>query len=279
MFDDAPALLGYDAESEGEYPIEMWKSWVHPEDRARVQEAREGAIRNRSLYSVEYRIRRADTSGATWLAVFGRCYYNDRGEAVRFVGISFDITRRKELEREIRRKELEREILAITDREQRNIGQELHDGVGQELTGLGLMAQTLSQQLSEPSSEKRIATRLVAGLTHLHQEDPGSSARGLLPVEVESKGLWAALDDLAARTSEQSGVSVKFECPEWVEMPDHATSMELYRITQEAISNALRHGRPQTIRLAFLAQPNGLRLRIRDDGAGLLSQPQKFGRG
>jgi signal transduction histidine kinase len=122
--------------------------------------------------------------------------------------------------------------------------------------------------LPETGSAKRLATRLVAGITHLHHT-VRELARGLLPVDVESKGLWAALDDLAARTSEQSGVSVEFECPDWVEMPDHATSVELYRITQEAVSNALRHGRPRTIRLAFLPQPNGLRLRIRDDGIGL----------
>ena len=181
------------------------------------------------------------------------------------------------MERELRRKELEREILEITDREQQHIGHELHDGVGQELTGLGLMAQTLSQRLPETSAERRVASRLVTGLNHLHGQ-LRALARGLLPVEVESKGLWAALDDLAARTTEQSGISVQFECPEWVEMPDHATSVELFRITQEAISNALRHGRPSTIRLSILSQPDGLRLRIMDDGVGI-SDPPNQGKG
>jgi two-component system sensor kinase FixL len=269
-------MLGYEATLDRECPLEMWTSWVHADDQARIQEARAQAIRNRSLYSVEYRIQRADNGNVVWLAVFGRCYYNEAGEGTRFVGVSFDINRRKELEREIRRKEMEGVILEITDREQRRVGQELHDGAGQELTGLGLMAQTLAQRLPEAGSEKPIATRLVAGLNHVHQEIR-ALARGLLPVEIEPKGLWAALDDLAASTSEQAGISVQFECPDWVQMPDHATSMEMYRIAQEAVSNALRHGRPRTIRLTILAQPNGLRLRIKDDGVGMPEQPKEGG--
>ena len=267
-------MLGYEAESDGEYPVEMWRSWVHPDDQSRIQQAREQARRNHSIYSVEHRVKRADNGEIGWLAVFGCFYYDEIGKAVRFLGVSFDITRRKELETEAWRKELEREILEITDREQRRMGQELHDSVGQELTGLALMAQTLTQRLPETSSEKRIAIRLVAGFEQLH-EQIRALARGLLPVEIEPKGLWAALDDLAARTSEQSGISVKFECPEWVELPDHGTSTELYRITQEAVSNSLRHGQPQTIRLTILSQPNGLRLRIKDDGVGITNQPKE----
>jgi PAS domain S-box-containing protein len=261
-------LLGYVADAPVEYALEMWKSWVHADDRARVQEERDCAIRERGLYATEYRVRRADDGVTVWLAVFGRCYYDERGAPARFVGVTFDVTRRKELEREIRRKELEREILAIADREQRHIGQALHDGAGQELTGLGLMAQTLSQLLPAPGAEQRIAVRLVAGLTHLHEE-LRSLARGLLPVEVESKGLWAALSDLAARASERSGVAVLFESPRWVALPDHATSTELYRIAQEALSNALRHGRPRTVRVALLLRPDGLRLCVADDGVGI----------
>src|SRR6516164_1110190 len=142
-------MLGYEAESDGEYPVEMWRSWVYPDDQSRIEQAREQARRNHSLYSVEHQVKRADNGEIGWLAVFGCYYYNQIGQAVRFLGVSFEITRRKELETEARRKELEREILEITDREQRHMGQELHDGVGQELTGLALMAQTLTQRLPQ----------------------------------------------------------------------------------------------------------------------------------
>jgi PAS domain S-box-containing protein len=257
-------LLGYKATSGREMTIDLWRSCIHPDDRARVLEAWEQAIQRCSAYATEYRIKRADDGEIAWLAVFGRFYYNESGEAVRFLGVAFDVTRRRELEREA----LQREVLAVTKREQRQIGQELHDGVGQELTGLGLMAQCLSQRLPEAAAEKRIALRVLAGLDSLHQKVRELS-RGLIPVHVESRGLSAALDDLAARTTEASGISVTAECPDWVELPDHATATELFYIAQEAVSNALRHGRPRNIRLTLLTEPDGLRLRVKDDGIGL----------
>jgi PAS domain S-box-containing protein len=267
-------MLGLAAETDVEFPIAMWTSWIYPEDRERIQKARDDAMQHHSLYSVEYRVQRADNGTFAWLAVFGSFHYDESGRAVRFTGVSFDITRRQELEGEIHRKELARELLETTDREQQHIGHELHDSVGQELTGLGLMAQTLNQRLPESSTEKRVATRLVTGLNHVHQQ-LRALARGLLPVEVESKGLWAALDDLATRTSEQSGIPVTFECPEWVDLPDHTASMELFRITQEAVSNALRHGKPSAIRVTIHALPDSLRLSIQDDGIGIPDLPRQ----
>jgi PAS domain S-box-containing protein len=257
-------LLGYEALSGRETTIDLWRSCIHPDDLAHVLEVREQARQGRSAYSIEYRIKRADNGAIAWLEVFGRFYYNASGEAVRFLGVAFDITRRKELEREA----LQREVLAVTKREQWQIGQELHDGVGQELTGLGLMAKSLSQRLPESAAEKRIALRLLAGLDSLHQKVRELS-RGLIPVHVESRGLSAALDDLAIRTTEASGISVTAECPDWVELPDHATATELFYVAQEAVNNALRHGRPRNIRLSLLTEPDGLRLRIKDDGIGL----------
>jgi PAS domain S-box-containing protein len=257
-------LLGYEAVPARENTVDLWRSCIHPEDLPGVLEARQQAVQRRSGYAIEYRINRADNGEIAWLAVFGRFYYNEAGEAVRFLGVAFDITRRKELEREA----LQREVLAMTAREQRQIGQELHDGVGQELTGLGLMAQSLSQRLPEAAAEKRIALRLLAGLDSLHQKVRDLS-RGLIPVHVESRGLSAALDDLAARTSAESGISVTAECLDSVELPDHATATELFYIAQEAVRNALRHARPRTIRLTLLTDPDGLRLRINDDGIGL----------
>jgi len=92
-------------------------------------------------------------------------------------------------------------------------------------------------------------------------------------VHVEARGLSAALEDLAASTRERSGIPVAFDCPEWVRMPDHATATQLFRIAQEAVSNALRHGQARHVRLALRAAPGGLCLSIRDDGAGMPGRP------
>lgn len=258
-------LLGYDPTPNGQGTREMWLSRIHPDDQWRVIEVREQARKEQTLYHLEYRIRRPNSPKTVWIECFGQFQYDEKGEAVRLVGVCIDITRRKDLETE---------VLEIGEREQRQIGQELHDGVGQELTGLGLMAQTLAQHLPEGVTEKRIVTRVIAGLNRVHQ-NVRELSRGLIPVHVEARGLAAALDDLAARMTEQSGISVTSECPDWVELPDHATAMQMFRIAQEAVTNALRHGRPRQIRLTLLSQPNDLRLRIKDDGIGLAPQPKK----
>jgi PAS domain S-box-containing protein len=263
-------MLGYPAAVGRETTLDLWRSCIHPDDAARVLALREQALRNRSAYAVEYRINRVDNDETTWIAVFGRYSYDASGAAVRFLGVSFDVTRRKELERET----VQREVLAMAAHEQRQIGQELHDGVGQELTGLGLMAQTLAQRLPDAAAEKGVALRLLAGLDSAH-EKVRKLSRGLIPVHVESRGLSAALDDLAARTAEASGIAVTAECPEWVELPDHATATELFRIAQEAVNNAVRHGRPQHIRVTLLTEPNGLRLRVRDDGVGVRDRAEQ----
>jgi PAS domain S-box-containing protein len=257
-------MLGYEPMPSGEASQEMWFSRVHPDDRKQIREAQEKARRERSLHCAEYRVRLPTSPNPMWMEVFGRFFYDTQGKAVRFIGVSFDITRRKELESEV----LRREVLKTAVREQQHIGQELHDGVGQELTGLGLMAQSLVQHLPEASPEKRIALRLGAGLDQVHR-NVRELARGLIPVYVETRGLSAALEELAARTTEQFDVGITAECHEWVELPDNQTATEIFRIAQEAVTNALRHGRPRQIHLTLLSESNGLRLSINDDGIGI----------
>lgn len=251
--------LGYPPAPGGQATHSMWRSCVHADDLERILEAREQARRERTPYCAEYRIRRADSGAIVWLAIFGRFVEDDTGAPVRFLGVSFDITRRKVLERE---------VLDIAAREQRRIGQELHDSVGQEITGLGLMANVLVRRLQDRVTERQIAGRLITQLDRVHQQVRALS-RGLVPVQVEAKGLWAALDDLAVAASEQSGITVTFDCPEWEEGPDHATATELFRIAQEAVSNALRHGQPQHVRLSLFVGNDGLHLSVRDNGAGM----------
>jgi PAS domain S-box-containing protein len=257
-------MFGYDPESTREATREMWRCRVHPDDLPRVLEAQSQARGERTLHSVEYRIIRADNGAIVWLAVFGRFLYDEAGEPIRFLGVSFDVTPRKVLERE---------VLEIAAREQRRIGQELHDGVGQELTGLGLMANALVQRRFQDAAQQRIATRLLAELDRVQQQVRALS-RGLVPVHVEARGLCAALDDLAASTSEQSGIPIGFDCPEAIEVPDHATATELFHIAQEALSNALRHGQPRQVRLSLRRAAGGLCLGIQDDGAGTQDRPK-----
>ena len=263
-------ICGYKPVSGGSAVGEMLDSLIHQDDFERILEARQQARKDRSLYHVEYRLRRADTQKIVWIEVWGRYHYDQMGKAVRFIGICFDISRRKELER----KELEREVLEITTKQQQLIGQDLHDGLGQELTGLGLMAQTLAQRMPEASLESRIASRLISGLDHAHRIIRELS-RGLMATEVDCKGLIPALKELAKSTAELTGISVIVDCPESIEMPDHTSATHMYRIAQEAVSNALRHGQPRQIRLALHSEPGCLSLNIKDDGIGLLLRAEE----
>lgn len=198
---------------------------------------------------------------ALWLTAFAGITIARRSNQL---AAAMDSLKRETTHREM----LEREVLEIASREQWRIGQELHDSVGQELTGLGLMAGALTTRLDKTAPERQIAARIVDGIDRVHRQIRTLS-RGLVPVLVEANGLWAALDDLATCSSEQSGIPVQFECPEGCDVADHGRARELFRIAQEAVSNALRHGRPQNIYLSLNSGVDGLRMSIQDDGVGM----------
>jgi PAS domain S-box-containing protein len=185
-----------------------------------------------------------------------------------FTGILRDMTEYKRLERE---------VLEVATLEQQRIGQELHDGVGQELAGLTMVADALAQQLKDLPPQAELAGKVVAGLQRL-QKQSRALARGLVPVDVDPDGLHIALADLAARTREQSGVDCTFQSIGQPDIPDGITATHLLRIAQEAVLNALRHGRAKNIQIALQAQGNTLSLTIRDDGIGFPGRPN-HGRG
>jgi PAS domain S-box-containing protein len=255
-------MMGLEPNS-GKVPAQnMWRSRVLTEDLPRVLDAQAHAQCERSLYSCEYRIHRADNGETVWLSSFGRYRYDKNGTATRFTGVSFDITEKKTLERE---------TLEVAAREQTRIGQGLHDGLGQELTGLGLMAKTLMQLLPNSSKERQIVDHLVAGFQRVH-EQARSLARGLMPVDIQDFGLADALRELTERLSEQTGLSVSFRADAQVANLDHPTATHLFHIAQEALTNSLRHGQPRHIAVTLVDECNAVRLAVHDDGIGICSR-------
>jgi two-component system CheB/CheR fusion protein len=171
------------------------------------------------------------------------------------------------------RKQLEREVLEVATLEQRRIGQALHDSSGQELTALGLLAETLTETLeNQAPAALPLAAKVRDGLRRVLAQVRGYS-RGLIPVEVDSRGLRAALAELATRTSEVHGVRCSFDCREPVDLDDNQTATHLYHIAQEAVTNALRHGQPQNIAIRLEGDGKLLTLSIQDDGAGFPPEP------
>jgi PAS domain S-box-containing protein len=181
------------------------------------------------------------------------------GQAIGASAIARDITEHKSLQRE---------VLEIAALEQRRIGQDLHDGIGQELTGLTMLTQRLVGELNtDERPQAAVAAKIHAGLEQALSHVRAVS-KGLVPVEVDAEGLMVALADLAARTNELHGVSCTFECLRPVAIPDNQTATHLYRMSQEAVTNAIKHGRPQNIVIRLGVEGGLATLRVIDDGTG-----------
>lgn len=168
------------------------------------------------------------------------------------------------------RKELEREILEIANREQQRMGSDLHDGLSQDLTGIALMLRGIAGQLRKERSETRADVEEVIGLVNATIESTRVLARGLSPVSAGRGGLVAALESLAARMQDRHGVVVGLDTSlEASLLLADGAQNHLYRIAQEALINAIRHGSPKEVRITLSADAGRIRLRIVDDGRGI----------
>lgn len=178
------------------------------------------------------------------------------------------------------RKELEREILAIGDRERTRIGQDLHDDLGQQLTGVEFMCQTLEQTLSAKGIEEAQAVDDIGRLVRAAIAHTRRLARGLSPVILDPGGLIPALGELAEITSKQYGVRCEFICPRTFPIEDEQAAGHLYRIAQEAIQNAMKHGKASQIEISLTKTTERIALCINDNGKGLPSRlPRNRGMG
>jgi len=163
----------------------------------------------------------------------------------------------------------EKEISEIGTREQQRIGRELHDGLGQELTGLGYLAETLFCDLQDRgAAEAETANRLARGIEHA-MDQTRAIARGLVSVEINAQGLMFALEQLVSSTEQHCGVTCRLLCSEAVPIEDTATAMQLFRIVQEAVNNAAKHARAKQIDVELKTDENQIMLQVRDDGVGI----------
>jgi PAS domain S-box-containing protein len=187
------------------------------------------------------------------------------GETARYIiATGIDITERKNLEKA---------ILDISAREQRRIGQDLHDGLGQHLTGIAFMAKVHEAKLAQ---QKRSETQDAAKIVKLVNEAIHKTrelARGLLPVVSDSQGLMSALQLWAAEVQDLFGVSCRFQCETPVLIHDDTMATHLYHIAQEAVNNAIKHGAPRKVLIQLSAEQGRGTLLIKDDGKGIAENP------
>ncbi|HVV72879.1 MAG TPA: PAS domain-containing sensor histidine kinase, partial [Verrucomicrobiae bacterium] len=173
------------------------------------------------------------------------------------------------------RKHLEKEVLEISDQEQRRLGQDLHDGLCQHLAGIELMSQVLEQKLAGRSKQDAARAGEIAGHVREAIAQTRSLARGLSPVTLESEGLASALRELASNTEKMFGIGCTVVSPGPGEILAAAVSTHLYRIAQEAVSNAIKHGKATEVQIRLESQGTQVILSVTDNGSGIASRPPK----
>jgi PAS domain S-box-containing protein len=192
-----------------------------------------------------------------------------RSRAGRIIGastIARDVTTQRELEAQ---------LLEITERERRQLGRDLHDGLGQHLSGMELICRALARSLSRRSPPDAITAELLVAQIQSATQQTRALARGLAPVMESADGLMLALQDFSAVNRTLFRVNCTFECEEPVLIPDHTAAVHLFRIAQEAVANALRHGRARRVRILLRRKLERLTLEVHDNGRGFPAVPAR----
>jgi PAS domain S-box-containing protein len=172
------------------------------------------------------------------------------------------------------RKHLEKTILEISETERRRIGQDLHDGLGQHLTGVAFMGKALEERLAESSVADAAEAAKIVKLVNQSIKMTRDLARGLLPVVSEGHGLMSALEQWAGEVTELFHVGCRFECFDPVFIHQEVLAEHLYRLAQEAVTNAIKHAHANNIVIGLATVKGGGVLTIRDDGCGFDAVPK-----
>jgi PAS domain S-box-containing protein len=167
------------------------------------------------------------------------------------------------------RRQLEREVLEASNREQQRIGNDLHDGLGQELTGIALLLRGLENRAEREAAELSPAIEEVALLVNDAIFTTRALARGLSPVTFDRGGLSLALEELARRLSAMFHINVRCEADDKLDGGlESVNALHLYRIAQEAVTNAAQHGSAQQVQIVLRSDGERGLLRIEDNGTG-----------
>jgi signal transduction histidine kinase len=189
--------------------------------------------------------------------------------------------RTEALQREVaERRRLDREIAQVADRERRRLGQDLHDSLGQHLTGTALAAQVLKEKLAVRAAPEVPEAEKLVDYIEQGIELTRNLARGFFSPELEAEGLIAGLQGLAENIRERFQINCVFDGQESVRVPDSAVATQLYRIAQEAATNSAKHAAPEQIAIRLATNGPELTLSILDDGVGFpdkLPYPQGLG--
>lgn len=281
---------------------EGWTNAIHPADRTAVTERWTRPCETEQLSRNEYRVRRPDGK-IRWVLAEGTALRGYSREPLGFIRTVTDITRHRELEAEllasreefeqrvkertadlkgemIERQKLEKQVLEIKDNEQRRFSRDLHDGLGQYLTGALFHALALERDLGAEKSRSAPTASKIAELVNQAINQAHDLARGIDPVPLRPDGLIEALRKLVDDLCNAHPAKCSFECKDLISIENYVVASHLYRIAQEAITNATKHSSASQVIVRLRKTSNDSVLEILDDGIGfpVSSQPGR-GRG
>ncbi len=238
---------------------------VHPNDREHGILNLQKAIKEEQPFDNTYRVIHPDGS-IHWLNSFGHVYWDDMGQPLHIFGITKEITDQKRLENI---------LLETSEREQQRLGQELHDNLCQDLKSIEIEIALCESMLKAKGLPEADKVALLGGKINMAVQNAYALAKNMLPVGVDEKGLGEALKALALKMNKDSpakiNYSIDLKC-----IPDNKISAyHLYRIAQEALSNAARHSGASKIDIFWgrhEKKTDQICLKIGDNGCGFLNQ-------
>jgi signal transduction histidine kinase len=176
-----------------------------------------------------------------------------------FVGVIRDLTKKRELEKR---------MIDIANEERRRIGRELHDGLGQMLTGIRMVAENLARRLKANEIPGAADVQEISEMVKEADEHARSISRGLVEINLEKMGLSTALENLAERILKTYGIECSYTDDGKIELKNHTNALHIYRIVQEAVTNAVRHAGAENIHIRMLKNGNHTAVIVEDDGDG-----------
>ncbi len=238
---------------------EIWDLFMIPEEVERFKAAFEQLCSRQTSNDYEgYLVKR---DGERRLIAWSSTLLpGHNGNPASVIATGIDITERKHLEKT---------ILEVSGREQRRIGQDLHDGLGQHLTGIAFMSKVQEQKLMEKGFPEAEDASKIVNLVNEAIHKTRELARGLLPVVSDAQGLMSALQQWAGEVEDLFAVSCRFHCLTPVLIHDDEVATHLYYIAREAVNNAIKHGHAQHIAIRLAAVERQGALTIQDDGCGI----------
>jgi PAS domain S-box-containing protein len=250
-----------------------WAEGVHPDDLPVCLEVYLSSFDKRAPFEMRYRLRRND-GAYRYLLDRGVPYNDAHGLFAGFIGSCIDVQDTHDAQLAL--KAQEHQALETSDAIQRRIGRDLHDGLGQLLTGIAFLAKEIESAAA--SALKPRALRLIE-LIEKSVEHTQNLARGLAPLHLESVALDRALHDLAHSVSRDADVTCSLSCADRPFETEILARTQLFLIAQEAIANALRHGGAKHITIELSCDDRSRLMRIVDDGEGMPAPPARSGLG